>query len=155
MIEETMPDYDISSHFIYTSGHELETHALAALEPVDQSLLNIYSTQLTLFDVVSSFELRPIDPFVVAFRASTIRNDQSLLDIYSTQLTLFDVVSSFKLRPIDPFVVAFRASTIRNLNNFEKILNDFRQSLVHDETVYCLDIFSYLTSLNEYFKLLL
>ncbi|CAF4110086.1 unnamed protein product, partial [Rotaria sordida] len=41
------------------------------------------------------------------------------------------------------------------LNNFEKILNDFRQSLVHDETVYRLDIFSYLTSLNEYFKLLL
>ncbi|CAF4203162.1 unnamed protein product, partial [Rotaria sordida] len=40
----------------------------------DQSLLNIYSTQLTLFDVVSSFELRPVDPFVVAFRASTIRN---------------------------------------------------------------------------------
>ncbi|CAF1534405.1 unnamed protein product, partial [Rotaria sordida] len=37
----------------------------------DQSLLDIYSTQLTLFDVVSSFELRPIDPFVVAFRAST------------------------------------------------------------------------------------
>ncbi|CAF4290052.1 unnamed protein product, partial [Rotaria sordida] len=40
----------------------------------DQSLLDIYSTQLILFDVVSSFELRPIDPFIVAFRASTNRN---------------------------------------------------------------------------------
>ncbi|CAF4171381.1 unnamed protein product [Rotaria sordida] len=116
MIEETMPDYDISSHFIYS-----------------------------------------IAKFLVMLSHDTLhsKQDQSLLNIYSTQLTLFDVVSSFELRPIDPFVVAFRASTIRNLNNFEKILNDFRQSLVHDETVYCLDIFSYLTSLNEYFKLLL
>ncbi|CAF5118499.1 unnamed protein product, partial [Rotaria sp. Silwood1] len=31
--------------------------------------LDIYSTQLTLFDVVSSFALRSIDPFVIAFRA--------------------------------------------------------------------------------------
>jgi hypothetical protein len=31
--------------------------------------LHIYSTQLTLFDVVSSVALRPIDPFVVAFQA--------------------------------------------------------------------------------------
>ncbi|CAF5021000.1 unnamed protein product, partial [Rotaria sp. Silwood1] len=35
----------------------------------DQSLLDIYSTQLTLFDVVSSVALRSTDPFVVAFRA--------------------------------------------------------------------------------------
>ncbi|CAF5069885.1 unnamed protein product, partial [Rotaria sp. Silwood1] len=34
----------------------------------DQLLLDIYFTQLTLFDVVSSVELRPIDPFVIAFR---------------------------------------------------------------------------------------
>ncbi|CAF5170570.1 unnamed protein product, partial [Rotaria sp. Silwood1] len=34
-----------------------------------QSLLDIYSIQLTLFDVVSSGELRPIDSFIVAFRA--------------------------------------------------------------------------------------
>ncbi|CAF4152219.1 unnamed protein product, partial [Rotaria sordida] len=129
-----------SSHFIYSiakfllaSGHELETHALAALEPV------VY------------------DLFLVEILLELVRynKDQSLLNIYSTQLILFDVGSSFELRPIDPFIVAFRASTNRNLNNFEKILNDFRQSLVHDETVYRLDIFSYLTSLNEYFKLLL
>ncbi|CAF2597592.1 unnamed protein product [Rotaria sp. Silwood2] len=37
-----------------------------------KSLLDIYSTQLTLFDVVSLVELRPIDPFVVAFRALDI-----------------------------------------------------------------------------------
>ncbi|CAF1155837.1 unnamed protein product [Rotaria sordida] len=41
---------------------------------MSQSLLDIYSTQLILFDVVSSFELRSIDPFIVAFRASTNRN---------------------------------------------------------------------------------
>ncbi|CAF1275041.1 unnamed protein product [Rotaria sordida] len=35
----------------------------------DQSLLNIYSTQLTNFIVVSLFELRLIDPFIVTFRA--------------------------------------------------------------------------------------
>ncbi|CAF5177184.1 unnamed protein product, partial [Rotaria sp. Silwood1] len=34
----------------------------------DQSLLDIYSTQLTLLDVVSSAALRSIDPFVIAFR---------------------------------------------------------------------------------------
>ncbi|CAF5111631.1 unnamed protein product, partial [Rotaria sp. Silwood1] len=38
----------------------------------DQSLLDIYSTQLALFIVVSSVELRPIDPFVIAFRALNI-----------------------------------------------------------------------------------
>ncbi|CAF5161726.1 unnamed protein product, partial [Rotaria sp. Silwood1] len=41
---------------------------------IDQSLLDIYSTQLTLFDVVSSVALRSIDPFVVAFRALANRN---------------------------------------------------------------------------------
>ncbi|CAF1453591.1 unnamed protein product [Rotaria sordida] len=35
----------------------------------DQSLLDIYSTQLTNFIVVSLFELRLIDPFIVTFRA--------------------------------------------------------------------------------------
>ncbi|CAF1335107.1 unnamed protein product, partial [Rotaria sp. Silwood1] len=35
----------------------------------NQTLLDIYSTQLTLFDVVSSVALRSIDPFVIAFRA--------------------------------------------------------------------------------------
>ncbi|CAF5111118.1 unnamed protein product, partial [Rotaria sp. Silwood1] len=38
----------------------------------DQSLLDIYSTQLTLFDVVSSVALRSTDPFVVAFRALNV-----------------------------------------------------------------------------------
>ncbi|CAF1288490.1 unnamed protein product, partial [Rotaria sordida] len=57
----------------------------------------------------------------------------------------------------DLFLVETLLELVRynKLNNFEKILNDFRQSLAHDETVYCLDIFSYSTSLNEYFKLLL
>ncbi|CAF4839356.1 unnamed protein product, partial [Rotaria sp. Silwood2] len=45
----------------------LQTHA-ASGSSKGQSLLDIYSTQLTLFDVVSSVALRPIDPFVVAFR---------------------------------------------------------------------------------------
>ncbi|CAF5044833.1 unnamed protein product [Rotaria sp. Silwood1] len=45
---------------------------LAHLQSQDQSLLNIYSTQLTLFDVVSSVALRSIDPFVVAFRALNV-----------------------------------------------------------------------------------
>ncbi|CAF1482008.1 unnamed protein product, partial [Rotaria sordida] len=35
----------------------------------DQSLLDIYSTQVTNFIVVSLFELRLIDPFIVTFRA--------------------------------------------------------------------------------------
>ncbi|CAF5005565.1 unnamed protein product, partial [Rotaria sp. Silwood1] len=60
---------DLIKHYdsLLASGHEPETHALAALEP-DQSLLDIYSTQLTLLDVVSSAALRSIDPFVIAFR---------------------------------------------------------------------------------------
>ncbi|CAF5130034.1 unnamed protein product, partial [Rotaria sp. Silwood1] len=45
---------------------------LAHLQSQDQSLLDIYSTQLILFDVVSSLALRSIDPFVVAFRALVI-----------------------------------------------------------------------------------
>ncbi|CAF5144237.1 unnamed protein product, partial [Rotaria sp. Silwood1] len=47
---------------------------LAHLQSQDQSLLDIYSTQLILFDVVSSVALRSIDPFVVAFRAIVNRN---------------------------------------------------------------------------------
>jgi hypothetical protein len=39
-----------------------------------KSLLDIYSTQLTLFDVVSSVALRPIDPFVITFRVLANRN---------------------------------------------------------------------------------
>jgi hypothetical protein len=39
-----------------------------------KSLLDIYSTQLTLFDVVSSVTLRPIDPFVITFRMLSNRN---------------------------------------------------------------------------------
>ncbi|CAF5044888.1 unnamed protein product [Rotaria sp. Silwood1] len=42
---------------------------LAHLQSQDQSLLDIYSTQLRLFDFVSSVALRSIDPFVVAFQA--------------------------------------------------------------------------------------
>ncbi|CAF5101829.1 unnamed protein product, partial [Rotaria sp. Silwood1] len=45
---------------------------LAHLQSQDQSLLDIYSTQLTLVDVVSSVELRSIDPFVIAFRALNV-----------------------------------------------------------------------------------
>ncbi|CAF4133009.1 unnamed protein product [Rotaria sordida] len=79
MIEETMPDYDISSHFIYS-----------------------------------------IAKFLVMLSHDTLHSKQVI-----------------------------------HLNNFEKILNDFHQSSIHDEIVYHLDTFSYLTSLNEYFKLLL
>ncbi|CAF1324051.1 unnamed protein product [Rotaria sp. Silwood1] len=85
---------DLIKHYdsLLASGHEPETHVivnsiqieddkwkrlsrqivdllLAHLQSQDQSLLDIYSTQLTLFDVVSSVELRSIDPFVIAFRA--------------------------------------------------------------------------------------
>ncbi|CAF0926570.1 unnamed protein product [Rotaria sordida] len=70
-----MSDYPISSHFIYTIAKFLVILSHDTLNSKqDQSLLDIYSTQLILFDVVSSFELRPIDPFIVAFRASTNRN---------------------------------------------------------------------------------
>ncbi|CAF4305709.1 unnamed protein product, partial [Rotaria sordida] len=54
----------------------------------DQSLLDIYSTQVILFDVVSSFELRPIDPFVVAFRASTNINVDPILTRWNNALSL-------------------------------------------------------------------
>ncbi|CAF3983906.1 unnamed protein product, partial [Rotaria sp. Silwood1] len=40
---------------------------LVDLQSQDKSLLDIYSTQLTFFDVVSSVALRSINPFVVAF----------------------------------------------------------------------------------------
>ncbi|CAF3433103.1 unnamed protein product, partial [Rotaria sp. Silwood2] len=49
----------------------LQSHVTIGLSQ-DQSLLDIYSTQLTLFDVVSSVELRPIDSFVIAFRALNV-----------------------------------------------------------------------------------
>ncbi|CAF5036182.1 unnamed protein product, partial [Rotaria sp. Silwood1] len=85
---------DLIKHYdsLLASGHEPETHVivnsvgieddkwnrlsrqsvdvlLVHLQSQDQSLLDIYSTQLTLFDVVLSIELRSIDPFVIAFRA--------------------------------------------------------------------------------------
>ncbi|CAF5065623.1 unnamed protein product, partial [Rotaria sp. Silwood1] len=88
---------DLIKHYdsLLASGHESETHVivnsvqieddkwkrlsrqivdllLAHLQSQDQSLLDIYSTQLTLFDVVSSVALRSIDPFVIAFRAFNV-----------------------------------------------------------------------------------
>ncbi|CAF1448293.1 unnamed protein product, partial [Rotaria sp. Silwood1] len=74
---------DLIKHYdsLLASGHEPETHVIVnsvqieddkwkrLSRQIDQSLLDIYPTQLTLFDVVSSVALRSIDPFVVAFRA--------------------------------------------------------------------------------------
>ncbi|CAF1528197.1 unnamed protein product, partial [Rotaria sp. Silwood1] len=51
----------------------------------DQSLLDIYSTHLTLFDVVSSVALRSIDPFVTAFRALLNRSNDVLLSVNETR----------------------------------------------------------------------
>ncbi|CAF1481230.1 unnamed protein product [Rotaria sordida] len=75
--------------------------------------------------------------------------DQSLLDIYSTPLTNFIIVSLFELRLIDPFIVTFRALANRkNINRPFRlvcytILNNFREFLIHDETIHHLDTFSY------------
>ncbi|CAF4988670.1 unnamed protein product [Rotaria sp. Silwood1] len=57
---------DLIKHYdsLLASRHESETH-----DRKINHFLDIYSTQLTLFDVVSSFALRSIDPFVIAFRA--------------------------------------------------------------------------------------
>ncbi|CAF3709101.1 unnamed protein product, partial [Rotaria socialis] len=49
-----------------------------------QSLFDIYSIQLTLFDVILSIPLQPIDRFVVAFRALTNRNVQFFLGYSSS-----------------------------------------------------------------------
>ncbi|CAF5227840.1 unnamed protein product, partial [Rotaria magnacalcarata] len=46
----------------------LQSHAVIGPSK-GQALLDIYSTQLTVLDVVSAVALRPIDPFVIAFRA--------------------------------------------------------------------------------------
>ncbi|CAF0993014.1 unnamed protein product [Rotaria sordida] len=81
-----------------------------------------------------------------------LSNLQLLLDIINL---VFSSLSNNANEMNDIQSTEKKISFFNQLNNFEKILNDFRQSLVHDETVYRLDIFSYLTSLNEYFKLLL
>ncbi|CAF1318201.1 unnamed protein product, partial [Rotaria sordida] len=52
----------------------LQSHATIGSSK-GQAILDIYSTQLTLFDVVSSVALRPIDPFIVAFRTLANRHD--------------------------------------------------------------------------------
>ncbi|CAF1411954.1 unnamed protein product [Rotaria sp. Silwood1] len=41
-----------------------------------------------------------------------------------------------------------------HIKQFRTIVNDFHQLRIHDEALHCLDIFSYLTILNECFKLL-
>ncbi|CAF1452980.1 unnamed protein product, partial [Rotaria sp. Silwood1] len=93
-IQDLIKRYDS----LFASGHESETHALAALETV---LYDFFSF------IVNSVQIED-DKWERLSR----QIDQSLLDIYSTQLTLFDVVSSAALRSIDPFVIAFRASNV-------------------------------------------
>ncbi|CAF5016406.1 unnamed protein product, partial [Rotaria sp. Silwood1] len=97
---------DLIKHYdsLLASGHEPETHALAALEPV---LYDFFSF------IVNSVQIEDDK-----WKRLSRQIDQSLSDIYSTQLTLFDVVSSVELRSIDPFVVAFQALVNRNVRCF-------------------------------------
>ncbi|CAF2804314.1 unnamed protein product [Rotaria sp. Silwood2] len=145
---------------LLASGHEPETHALSALEPVVydlflvrlktdnkeleaqrmvivQTLLKLvrYNKALQLLTVIvdsvrsesdkwKRLSRQIVDVLLVHLQthaASGSSKGQSLLDIYSTQLTLFDVVSSVALRPIDPFVVAFRSLGNRNDINRQSI----------------------------------
>ncbi|CAF1223983.1 unnamed protein product [Rotaria sp. Silwood1] len=62
MIEDTTAGYDVLSHGTLHSQQIIK----------GQSLLDMSSIQLTLFNVVSLVELPPSDPFVVAFRALDI-----------------------------------------------------------------------------------
>ena len=138
---------------LLASGHEPETHALSAIEPVVydlflvrvkadnkeleaqrmvivQTLLKLvrYNKALQLLTVIVDSARSEIDKwkrlsrqivdvllgYLQSNATVNLSKTQSLLDIYSTQLTLFDVVSSVALRPIDPFVVAFRTLANRN-----------------------------------------
>ncbi|CAF1277551.1 unnamed protein product [Adineta ricciae] len=142
---------------LLASGHEPETHALAALEPVVydlflvrlktdnkeleaqrmvivQTLLKLvrYNKALQLLTVILDSVRSEVDKWkrlsrqivdiVLVHLQSNISISSSkthpLLDIYSTQLTLFDVVSSVALRPIDPFVTAFH--TLANRTDFDR-----------------------------------
>ncbi|CAF1500410.1 unnamed protein product [Rotaria sp. Silwood1] len=91
---------------LLASGHEPETHTLAALEPVLYDFFSFIVNSVRIEDDKWKRLSRQIVDLLLAHLQS---QDQSLLDIYPTQLTLFDVVSSVALRSIDPFVVAFRA----------------------------------------------
>ncbi|CAF3598174.1 unnamed protein product [Adineta steineri] len=150
---------DLIKHgdLLLASGHDPETHALSALEPVVYDLFLVrlktdnkeleaqrmvivqtlvklvrYNKALKLLTVILDSVRSEVDKwkrlsrqivdallgqiqlnvFVASYKG------QSLLDIYSTQLTLFDVVSSVALRPIDPFVAAFHS--LANRNDFDR-----------------------------------
>ncbi|CAF3787178.1 unnamed protein product [Rotaria sp. Silwood1] len=73
-----------------------------------QSRLDIYSIQLTLFDVVSSVELRTIDPFVVAF-GTLFKNFFRISNCQSTNRWLINIYMIFQC-------------LVQNLTKFERLL---------------------------------
>ncbi|CAF1155871.1 unnamed protein product [Rotaria sordida] len=122
MIEETMPDYDISSHFIYSIAKFLVmlSHDTLHSKQTLQFLTIIVDSVRHEGDkwkmfFTTNFRCTSCS-FTITCYSTGLSKGQSLLDIYSTQVILFDVVSSFELRPIDPFVVASRASTNINVD---------------------------------------
>ncbi|CAF1361714.1 unnamed protein product, partial [Rotaria sp. Silwood1] len=102
---------DLIKHYdsLLASGHEPETHALAALGPVLYDFFSFIVNSVQIEDDKWKRLSRQIVDLLLAHLQS---QNQALLDIYSTQLTLFDVVSSAALRSIDPFVIAFRALNV-------------------------------------------
>ncbi|CAM2712576.1 unnamed protein product [Rotaria socialis] len=172
---------DVIKHcdLLLASGHEPETHALLALEPVVydlflvrvkadnkeleaqrmvivQTLLKLlrYNKALQLLTIIvdsvrnegdkwKRLSRQIVDVLLVHLQSHVVlgpSKGQALLDIYSTQLTIFDVVSAVALRPIDPFVVAFRALANRmdinrqTMNRWLVNINVILRCLVQNST---------------------
>ncbi|CAF1490758.1 unnamed protein product [Rotaria sp. Silwood1] len=113
---------------------------LAHLQSQDQSLLDIYSTQLTLVDVVSSVELRSIDPFVIAFRAL---NDV-LLSVNGTRDETF---SEALLRILHDVI-------LRILTNTRQLCGQFNMTLVSLASDYLYVLIDTCTYVHNLFDLI-
>ncbi|CAF4776118.1 unnamed protein product [Rotaria sp. Silwood1] len=96
---KTITGCDVLLHFIYCFAEFLVilSHDILHSKQViqGQSRLDIYSIQLTLFDVVSSVELRTIDPFVVAF-GTLFKNFFRISNCQSTNRWLINIYMIFQ-----------------------------------------------------------
>ncbi|CAF1371126.1 unnamed protein product [Rotaria sordida] len=127
---EEILNYFKSTFNVQKSGHELETHALATLEPVVydlflvETLLELVRYNKNLF--ISSLRIKKsnnrIDIFINFAIVDSVRNEDPILTRWNNTLSLVN-----RIRDSDaPLRI------LHDLNNVEKIPNDFRQSLVHD-----------------------
>ncbi|CAF1504053.1 unnamed protein product, partial [Rotaria sp. Silwood1] len=165
MIEETVADYDVSSHFIYRISEFLVMLAHDILHSKQfikalQWLTIIVDSVRNEDDKWKRFSRQIVNVFLIHLQSHVtigLFKGQSLLDIYSTQLTLFGVVSSVNCDQLIHLLLLFEA-LLRILHDvLLRILTNTRQlrgqiditlvSLASDYIYLLIDTYTYVHNL--------